>query len=347
MADRKSAHIASNGELLSRYALGRLDAAEREVVDSHTAGCAACMDALRQEMRIAAGARRLGREELKTELKRRIAAAPQGAGWARVVSAAAAVCIVAGLAVYYAWFNRGEPLNPLPVVSSPLAGKIETPRKDEGNAPARDLADKVKGTPESPVSSPGGVQAKQKEAASPAHLNLDSDRRGTRTGRRLAISGAEGGAGTAEQAGEFWSEGIVESGEAARVAAAPRGAVTEREKSGGLFQSNAIKKEEAGHMKDAPTRPQGQYLLRQQPASTLPVDQERSAGDRQRVPTRVDQQGSTTTMTMYLDSLVDERDLKNARVEALTDDSVVVTLKGRKILYRFPPGQGAQQQRQK
>jgi hypothetical protein len=347
MADRKSAHIASDGELLSRYALGRIDAAEREVVDRHTAGCSACMDALRQEMRIASGARRLGREELKAELKRKIGAAPQGAGWVRVLSAAAAVCIVAGLAVYYAWFTGGEPLHPLPVVSSPLAGKMETPRQDEGNAPARDLADKVKGdgTPESPVPSPGGVRAKQKEAASPAHLKLESERRGT--GRRLAVSGAEGGAGTAEPAGGFWSEGIVESGEAARDAAAPRAAVTGREKSGALFQSNAVKKEEAGYMKDAPARPQGQYLLRQQPASTLPGDQERPAGDRQRVPTRVDRQGSTTTMTMYLDSLLDERDLKNARVEALTGDSVVVTLRGKKILYRFPPGQGAQQQRQK
>ena len=113
-----------------------------------------------------------------------------------------------------------------------------------------------------------------------------------------------------------------------------------------LYKSKADK-EETDRLKDADSRVQGEYLIRQQPASTLPGDQERSGRNQYRVPTRVDQRGSTTTLTMYLDSLVDEKDLRSAIVESARDDSVVVTLGGKKILYRFPPGQTAQQKRQK
>jgi hypothetical protein len=146
-----------------------------------------------------------------------------------------------------------------------------------------------------------------------------------------------------EPGGGFWSDGIVERAGGALDAAAARGGVSAGEKNALLFKSKALKKE-ADQTKDAL---QGQYLLRQKPASALTGSRERSGRDQQTVPTRVDQRGSTTTMTLYLDSLLDENDLKRGRVEAVSDDSVVVTLGGKKILYRFPPGQGAQQQRQK
>jgi hypothetical protein len=63
-----------------------------------------------------------------------------------------------------------------------------------------------------------------------------------------------------------------------------------------------------------------------------------------RIPTRVEKNGQRTTLTMYLDSLVDENDLQRAQVDALRDDSVVVTLGGKKILYRFPHGGETQSQ---
>ncbi len=348
MTDDSGAHIAFDEELLSRYALGRLGEAEREKVDRHTAVCGTCMEALRREMRIAAGVRRLGREDVKERLKRRVADEGRTAGWPRILSAAAVVGIVAGLGVYYAWFTGGETLPPRPGGTPPLAGRMESPRQDVGNAPARELADKVKGdrSAESPAQSTGHLQADRKELVSPANRDAENERRGGAAAGGIAASETAVGAPAAEPAGEFWSDGVVERGEAALDAGAPRGAVTSHEKNAVLFKSKALKEEE-GRLKDAPPRPQAQYLLRQQPASALPADRESSGSEQQRIPTRVDQRGSTTTMTLYLDSLVDEKDLKKARVEAVSDDSVVVTLGGKKILYRFPPGQAAQQQRQK
>ena len=341
MTDDSGTHIASDEELLSRYVLGRLDPAEREAVDRHTAGCGACMEALRREMRIAAGARRLGREELKAELKRRVAAAPRPDVWPRVLGAAAAIGIVAGLGVYYVWFAGGGTLTSRPGVTPPLAGRTESRSGEGGNAPARELADNVKKERklESSAPSPGRIQREEKASASPAIRDNEQSPAPTAVG----VAGSEAARGTpSARPGEFWSDGVVERHEAALDAAAPRGAVTAQERNAVLFESRKVKKEH-DRLKDALPRPQGEYLIRQQPVSALPVDRGRSGRDQERVPTRVDQRGDTTTMTMYLDSLVGESELKKARVEAVSDDSVVVTLGGKKILYRFPPGQGAQQ----
>jgi hypothetical protein len=345
MTDDIGTHIASDEELLSKYALGRLLGSEQEKVDRHTAGCPACMEALRREMRVAAGARKLGREDLKAELKRRIAAPPVRAAWPRIVSVAAALSIIAGLGVYYAWFTgRGSLSSPVGG-SPPLAGRTESLKQDEGNAPARELGEKVTAEkpPESPAPAGAHAAANQEGSASHAPRSADNERRTEPPRGGVAASG---GAPMEEPGGGFWSDGIVERAGAALDAAAARGGVSAGEKNALLFKSKALKKE-ADQTKDAPPRPEGQYLLRQKPASALAGGPERSGRDQQMVPTRVDQRGSTTTMTLYLDSLLDENDLKRGRVEAVSDDSVVVTLGGKKILYRFPPGQAAQQQRQK
>jgi anti-sigma factor RsiW len=342
MTDDIGTHIASDEELLSKYALGRLLGSEQEKVDRHTAGCPACMEALRREMRVAAGARKLGREDLKAELKRRIAAPPVRAAWPRIVSVAAAISIIAGLGVYYAWFTGKGSLSPPVGGSPPLAGRTESLKQDEGNAPARELAERVTAEkpPESPAPAGAHAAANQEGSASHAPRSADNNRR---TEPSRGSTAASSGAPMEEPGGGFWSDGIVERAGGALDAAAARGGVSAGEKTALLFKSKALKKE-ADQTKDAL---QGQYLLRQKPASALTGSRERSGRDQQTVPTRVDQRGSTTTMTLYLDSLLDENDLKRGRVEAVSDDSVVVTLGGTKILYRFPPGQGAQQQRQK
>jgi hypothetical protein len=348
MTDDSGTHIASDEDLLSRYVLGRLDTVEREKVDRHAAGCPTCLAALRREMRIAAGTRRLGREDLKAELKRRIAAAPMPARWPRIASAAAAIGIIAGLGVYYALFTGGGSLPSRAGGPPPLAGRTESLKQGEGNAPARRLADKVMAEKpaESPAPADAHPAANQKGSAPPASRNADNERRTGLSGGGRATPETASGALTGEPDGGFWSDGIVEGAGTTLDAAAARGAVASQEKNALLFKGKALKGEE-DHKKDALPRSKGQYILRQQPAGALVGDRERSGRDQQRIPTRVDQRGSTTTMTLYLDSLVDENDLKRGRVEAVTDDSVVVTLGGKKILYRFPPGQAAQQQRQK
>ena len=93
-----------------------------------------------------------------------------------------------------------------------------------------------------------------------------------------------------------------------------------------------------------PAAAREEFLVRQKAASALPPVRVEPAGDKRRIQTRVEQKGEHTTLTMYLDSLVDENEVKRARVETLGDDSVVVTMGGKKILYRIPRGADNQAQ---
>jgi hypothetical protein len=354
MTDDSGTHFASNEELLSRYALGRLDDAERERIDRHAAGCSTCMASLRREMRIAAGARRLGRDDLKSELKRRIDRESRPARWPRILSAAATVGIVVGLGVYYSWFSERTSVPAQVGADSPVASRTGPLTQVEKKAPAQGIRDKemAEKTAEPSASSSAQPAAKQKAEAPSTYASAENERR-TEYRKMVRSETAPGAAGGETSGGEFWSDGIVEGAVPVPEAAASRGGVAPQEKKQDLAKGNAMKEdedrlnEEADRLKGAVHRTQGEYLIRQQPASSLPGDRERPGKDQQRVPTRFDQRGNRTTMTMYLDSLVDEKDLKSARVDAVRDDSVVVTLGGKKILYRFPAGQAAQQQRQK
>ena len=339
MTDDRERHFASDEETLSGYVLGRLDRAERERVDRHAAECGMCMESLRREMRIAAGARRLGREDLKSRLQRKIEAGTRPERWPRVLGAAAVLAIAAGLGVYYAWFRGAESLTSGAGGTPPLAAESESLKRDDRNAPVKGPADRMSAAKAAESPAPAGAQGEehQKFQAPPARRSAEELRKTEPAPRAsLAASETARGAVTGEQAGEFWSEGIVERA-AGATAAEPGGA---QEKNELLFKSKGAKEE---GRKDARLGTQGEYSIRQLPAGALEGNRGTPGGEQRRIPTRVDQRGGTTTMTLYLDSLLDEADLKKARVEAVSDDSLVVTLGGKKILYRFPPGQMSQQ----
>jgi hypothetical protein len=372
MTDRSGAHFSDDEELLSRYVLGTLDAAERERIDRHAAGCTSCMESLRREMRIAAGVRRLGRQSVKAELGARVALRAERASWPRFASAAAVFIVVGGLGIYFGWLSGRGRLSPEPAGAPPIAGGSGGVQKEERNSP--DFADarssgKPAGLPPS-AADHGAEQGASAPAVSPAPENA---RQSVDIVGGMAATRTEAALQSGASRDEFWSDGLVEQSEEAAKKIEPRGAVAVEDK-GMVLEKQKSVKEEVDRFKDAMSRRQSHFILYQQPASALPtlrkgdtqegrnaiggadrrVDQRafggaRSAlaGGRDRVPTRVGQKGDTTTMTLYLDSLVDENELKRARVDALGDDSVVVTLGGKKIQYRFPPTQGAQQQRQK
>jgi hypothetical protein len=352
MTDGDVTHFGSDEELLSRYVLGRLDRAERERIDRHASQCPECMESLRREMLVAAGARRLGRDELKSELKRRLAAGEERTRWPRILSAAAALILVAGLGVYYSLFNGPGTLPVRTDSIAPGAGKSGQPAEKDLNAPAAEQAQSAAREKADETSAGGGPQMAFKQKGSAPAVSSVPERRRTEENAPGKIERSEPATSalTGGDQGAFWSEGIVQQSPTETGEASLRGALKLNEKK--AMQDNALMlkskdvKEES-HAAGAPSRLQSRYLLRQQPANTLPLGRENAAKDQDRVPTLVEEQGGTTTMTLYLDSLVDERDLKGARVEPGRDDSVVVTVGAKKIMYRFPPGGAAQQQKTK
>jgi hypothetical protein len=347
MTDGDVTHFSSDEDLLSRYVLGRLDRAEREKIDRHASQCPECMESLRREMLVAAGARRLGRDELKSELKRRIAAGEERTRWPRILSAAAALILVAGLGVYYALFNGPGTLPVRTDSMPPIAGKTgRLPEKDR-NAPAAEQAQSAAREKADETSAGAGAHmAFKQKGPAPAVSSVPEQRR-TEENELGKIAQSEPAAAAVRggDQGAFWSEGVVQQALPAAGEASSRGAVSALQDKALMLKSRDVKKESP--VGDALSRGQSRYLLRQQPANTLPAGRENAAKDQDRVPTLVEEQGGTTTMTLYLDSLVDERELKGARVEPGRDDSVVVTVGAKKIMYRFPQGGAAQQQKTK
>ena len=310
-------------------------------MDRHAAGCAACRDALRREMRIAAGVRRLGRESLKAELRARVATRAERTGWPRFASAAAVFLIVGGLGIYFGWLSGRGRVSPEPEGAPPIAGGSGGFQKEEKNtttlADARS-AGKPAALPPS-VSDRAADQGGAVSGVSPAAVNAG---RPADRDEGIAASRAESTLQSGAPGEGFWSDGIVEQGGDAAKKIEARGAVAGEEKEMMLYKSKSMK-EEVERLKDAPLARQSRFIILQRSASALPARQK----GRDMIPTRVDQKGDTTTMTLYLDSLVDESDLKRARVDAPGDDSIVVTLGGKKIQYRFPPPPATQQQRPK
>lgn len=369
MADRSGGHFSDDDELLSQYALGKLDAAARDAVDRHAAGCDACRESLRREMRIAAGVRRLGRDSLKANLSARAAPRAGLSAWPRFASAAAVFIIIGGLGIYFGWLSGRGRLSTEPEGAPPVAAQPAEHDKEMRNAP--DLADARSAAKGGGIPAPGGDRAAERGTSAPS-VSPGAGGAGQPLENAAGESRAESTLQRGAPGGEFWSDGYVEEGVAAKKVE-PRGAAAPRADVMMLDKQKSIKEEAAGE-KDANSPRQSHFLLLQQPATALPAgrkgeteagqnafgeadrirDQQAvqggratSAARRERVPTHVDQKGDTTTMTLYLDSLVDEGDLKRARVEAMGDDSVVVTLGGKKIQYRFPAPRGTQQQRAK
>jgi len=298
-------------------------------------------------MLVAAGARRLGRETLKAHLKKRIASGESPVEWLRITGVAATLCLVAGLGVYYLAVNRSQNPPPVDAAGREAPGASGEIAQNRQSAPREGLAvtggaNKVAQLPGASPPAPLRAQAKQKEAAP----TLQSDRYTALNEERGAggIARSEPARGASQENAEFWSEGTVEGAEGSPGAAALKKAGAEAAEKPLISRSDAAR-DIAPRRKDAPAIEEEKYVLRQRPASALPADRENHARDRMKVPTQIEKTGGRTTLTMYLDSLVDENEMRRAHVDAPGDDSVVVTVGGKKILYRLHRGGETEPQR--
>ena len=99
-------HWTSDRDLLERFVLNRLEAAERDRLEAHLSSCNECQDSVRMERELIAGIRRTGRDEMKSKLKNHMRREESPAlRWQQIGSIVAAALIVAvGFGVYRLWF---------------------------------------------------------------------------------------------------------------------------------------------------------------------------------------------------------------------------------------------------
>ena len=349
MTDQNDIHFADDEDLLGRYVLGSLPEDERARLDIHVATCQACARAVHQERLLAAGIKRQGRDELKQALRARLAASKTGVPWPKILAAAALVAILGGAGVYYRYFSA-VPSIPEIVERSPAHAREAEPSiaSEPSGAPVSDEAQH----PAAPISRATlDAKAKQDKLAPLALTEtMTKKESSSEISRADTLSGRNAFQGRLnEKASEaFWAEGSVEGPEQ-ELAGALNQAVSGNTQ--GELSKRAVAAPQAASGKDNTVRDQElqQYVLKQAPSNALPPVRQKSlqAARQTTVQTRVERRGEVTTLTLFLDSLLDEQALKNARVQALADDSVVITLGQKKISYKFPPAIGAQTQTRK
>jgi hypothetical protein len=361
-------HFTYNEDLLEQYVLGRLSEEDRQRYEHHLHRCEICQRAVRDEQRIAAGASRLGREQLKARLRTRIAAGESSHfPWQRIASIAAIVVIVTGIGVVYRWWEASrlqqEPSitefkpearpaigaqqqRPAESASHPIAPSPKGASSTAGSGGKSVELGNLRGgrTEEQRYGGEGGVV----NEAKPGNLAEHSTTQNTLQGaaNRAARDDVSGMVQAQNQQTTqlFWLEGVVLAG---RARAGPRTPEVETLR---LEKEKYEKDREIGADKKS-DRPMSaataEFSVSQEPIRTLPPSrQHQMVSARRTVETLVQQEGEQTRLTLYLDSLLDDRELKAARVEYVTPDSVILDIADRRIGYRMPPVWSNAKQRQ-
>ena len=327
-------HIAENPELLADYVLGRVSGTQRAEIKSHLRSCAPCRESVDTELRLAAAAKRLGRDNLKRRLAARMR---EKAGFpvTRVLAVAASVVVLLGIGLVTRWvllMNDGSApaptmteTKPAPVVRDELGESrqktAELPRAQKEESAAREWKGRA---------ASGERAGRFADELAVARERVDA------SGRIAPSVATETEAGAASAG--FWTEGtnVETAAGAARLAAESVDqhkavAKDERDKKSDGFAANSV-------------QVQQQFVITQRPAADLPATQQLQRQRRNTIPTLIEERGGQTLMTLYLDTLLDGSELARARVEQRGEDSLVVRLQNQSIVYRFPQSRIRQQQ---
>jgi hypothetical protein len=373
MTDNSNIHWTDDDELLSKFVLRHLSPSEEERLTSHLRKCEKCQHAVKEETRVAAGTKLAGRLEMKDQLKARLEESEHVISsstkrpsvfqipWMRVASFAAVLVMLIAVGVYNNWFsanywNTSAP--PEQVAQQQTSPHTETLEKDERVSetkqgkdnthstviPNEDRSDRAranetqrrrekrstdKGYADNELAKSAGAAASPDIAAGNAH----EEARQMNSEVRLTDESMT----PPPQA--FWVEGHVISSEAAprdemrnQLAEQPKKQVFARrqiESMEKLGDQNMLRLD-----RDSTSIV---IALNQKPSSSLPPSQQNKQGQPRLVQTFIENRISNIQMTLYLDSLVPDSELRSADIETIGADSLVLNFSNQRIGYRLPP----------
>lgn len=351
MAETDNRHFSADMEVLEEYVLDQLDPSKRRHVEDHLRTCEQCRRAVDQERLLAAGVRRYGRNELRRRLAgRRESAVARRIRWQQVLAAAAVLVVLAGVSVYEKWFIGTESDRVQP--SRELSLRVEPgSHRDEDRAKTRTQEDKAMAPREAARPSPGPsgtVPASRSESATGRREEVLLDKQEQAVPLALSVNDADrlkskdapyayhaSTVDREEAPAPVWAEGMILP---LYTTAQPSGARTS-----GLAQKKiaAAGKEREGQSPAAEEKPAGaRFTVSQQLSSALPrsrlvMQRNLQAGT---IQTLIDRRADSVHLTLFLDSLIDHRDLENVTVRTVTPDSLIVNIANQRIGYRLPAG---------
>lgn len=354
MAELHNIHWTNDESLLERYALGQLRAEEVAQLDKHLHECEQCQNAVRGEQDIVAGVRRAGRDALKRRLAQRLEhKSTRDVGWYRIAGVAAAIVFLVTVGIYNRWFFQSgtqqadvlektdkvvEPLEPTPI-ESPQAEKA--PAK-QGMAEATKSAAEEKRAPgltEVGSGAKGGGLDQKKisdsEADRARRVEFAQTNKPERESAKEDKLALQAGASRADQ---IWVQGTVIVDHDERRAAdqaMPKNAEGAKD---ALIKSKREARPSISLMgRSQSVGGESQNVeVSQRPLSALPPVQR---SDRQVLPsvqTLLQRDANGVRMVLYLDSLVSKKELDQASVQTIREDSIILKVGHQRIGYRIP-----------
>jgi hypothetical protein len=336
MPDKTRIHWTDDEDLLARFVLGQLDAGEALPLEHHLQECERCKEAVLAERRIAAGVRLAGREELKRRLARRIGQRASGdINWYRVAGIAAAVVLLVTVAIRYQWLTgRDSPRDE-------SSQKIDSVSRPPEQAPAPQVAverpsiDAMKPTvtqKETESLAGAGARVKGPEADGKKTIREEKGKRGEPA--KLGLAKEEQAfakkdqlaAQAASDAEELWAQGTLAPSvvvtrlmdRAANLAADAKGVEVVTRTQSALLDSATL-------------------TVTQRPISALPSMQ-KGARRTDAVQTLFRQNPAGLQITLFSDTLLNARELAQASIQSVRQDSIVLLLGNKLIGYKTPSG---------
>jgi len=315
-------------EVLERYVLGQLTDRERQDLERVLAADPAWRQALDRELKIAAGARRLGRDRLKRRLRGTLDEPTLRTNpWPRILAAAASVVIIVGVLVISRWFGPGldkgkgldQPASdialeqrqkpaPAEQEKSATQGSNELSVREEPAVAARRVPER-KETPKATASS-----AQNEDLGHPVAAGLPAEQ-GTWTQAQLYLLPGEQEAGV---------EKLRADTETLREQLHPedldvsRGHAQERQKAERQVPVNIAQ----GRISSLASGARAQF-------ASAPPDQ---------IPALVQESDTAIRVVLYPPVPFDAEDLRHASIIRPEEDSLLVTIGTQQIGVRMPPG---------
>jgi hypothetical protein len=333
-------HWTDDEDLLARFVLNRVEAAEREQLEAHLRSCERCRRAVEAEQLLAAGIRKAGRDQLKARLRERVVPRKKfEVTWYQVAGAAAAIVVLVSIGLYNRWFISGVREQPPMAAQQNEVDKLEMPAdrskpiekdREKGPSPAAGA-----GTAR-PRGAAKGIAAEAPQVPFEAKSNRALEPKVAPLQIAAAQAEKEPEAldkGTLE-ARTVWVEGTVLSQAREDRAVLPAGKKAEQqharkmEEPAPAFQQQALvrTKEAAG------------FIITQLPASDLPESRRQERQRSNAIQTLLGRTGEKLHLTIYLDTLVTDPELQEARIVPISEDSIILNLGSQQIGFKIPPG---------
>ena len=357
MTDFQNTHWTTDEHLLAQYVLGQLDPGQTAELEKHLHDCAQCRDAVASERQLVAGVRRAGRDALKQHLARRIGQKRSGTNWYQVAGVAAAFLLLLTVGIYNKWFFSGEtkladshlrsdsiapqagatPQQPAPERRSPQ--KLQLADVSKPSAADRGHAESGGGARNAELDKKMGDARGEKRDA----MNMPApDKSGNKLFKKDQMMAA------AAEAEGIWVEGTVVSEEAN-----VRAAGTAMDKTSADVRENAPKgKKEPTALMSFSARSRtlaaegSPVIVTQLPVADLPRGQMQKIQKISQVQTLFRSDANGLSIHLYSDSLFSRTDLGQARLQTISEDSIVLQVGNQRIGYRLPAVLGEQMAKQ-